>query len=755
MMSSSPPPNHNTEFNQSKTNNQTQSQSHLLSSPAFRESLNLQLSCMDTSIQHRLDSINNYTTNENQYLNPDSGSDTSLMYEHTQRDIGQHQLQQNFSQRHVSASQYPSQDRYHYQPQYSQQLQQQQYPQSYQSGGSNRYTASNADYADYVPISNNADPNLHFPSSSSYMNLSTSSSFNNNQQIPQSVSSNSLSSNILSTPHQSGRRLSFTANLMSSVNTVSNRSPATSAVTPVKASIVTPKVSYAHRRSKSKIAMDKSPGSTGNPFYNSSNFMSPKVTKKTHRKNISISNSIHNMSLSHLDTDLNLQPLNHPLGRSGSPNETPLRTPGRRNDYMYSNTIAYGQDEDEDEDVHDVIKNSVDEGEEGENEKHIVDSKDYSKYMKTENDSSSNTFIVPNVLMNNKFGGELVNATVTEAGTSQLHASQPSILDPVSVNDMNINFLDDIFADTAAVESLNDQILFQFPTQALEKNSSYFDTLDQLDQKQKYHSFDSEIQHTELEQDPDVPLPYIENAIYNKSSSVPQLRLNFASSDSKIQRSRSSFNLSSIASARDSKYYDQYNFQKPESLEPHLEASESFNIDDNEELISHTTSSSSLSSAHKVSKSGSLQEIAERGASAPSTSSSKEFLRTTKIGSSATTNILSSTIKATSMYGVKTRSKSKSNTVVIPNIQRPEKLDLPQQSARSKSRTKKSGNEDKKVHECPLCHMKFQRPEHVKRHMLSHSSEKPFACPELGCNKRFNRNDNLKQHLRNIHKKKI
>lgn len=90
------------------------------------------------------------------------------------------------------------------------------------------------------------------------------------------------------------------------------------------------------------------------------------------------------------------------------------------------------------------------------------------------------------------------------------------------------------------------------------------------------------------------------------------------------------------------------------------------------------------------------------------------------------------------------------------NIKFPERLDLPQQSARSKSRSKKGGlNETKKVHECPLCSMKFQRPEHVKRHMLSHSSEKPFVCPEANCAKRFNRNDNLKQHLRNIHKKKI
>lgn len=57
----------------------------------------------------------------------------------------------------------------------------------------------------------------------------------------------------------------------------------------------------------------------------------------------------------------------------------------------------------------------------------------------------------------------------------------------------------------------------------------------------------------------------------------------------------------------------------------------------------------------------------------------------------------------------------------------------------------------KKLHECPLCHSTFQRPEHVKRHMRSHSSEKPFLCTQPNCGKRFNRNDNLKAHLRKIH----
>ncbi|KAK6454854.1 regulatory protein [Scheffersomyces xylosifermentans] len=56
-----------------------------------------------------------------------------------------------------------------------------------------------------------------------------------------------------------------------------------------------------------------------------------------------------------------------------------------------------------------------------------------------------------------------------------------------------------------------------------------------------------------------------------------------------------------------------------------------------------------------------------------------------------------------------------------------------------------------KKHKCPVCDSRFQRPEHVKRHMKSHSSEKPFECDEPECGKRFNRKDNLKAHLKKIH----
>lgn len=61
---------------------------------------------------------------------------------------------------------------------------------------------------------------------------------------------------------------------------------------------------------------------------------------------------------------------------------------------------------------------------------------------------------------------------------------------------------------------------------------------------------------------------------------------------------------------------------------------------------------------------------------------------------------------------------------------------------------KQSLTEDpSKTFVCELCHRRFRRQEHLKRHYRSlHTQEKPFECNE--CGKKFSRSDNLAQHAR-------
>ncbi|KAI9768457.1 MAG: homeodomain transcription factor ste12 [Geoglossum simile] len=83
----------------------------------------------------------------------------------------------------------------------------------------------------------------------------------------------------------------------------------------------------------------------------------------------------------------------------------------------------------------------------------------------------------------------------------------------------------------------------------------------------------------------------------------------------------------------------------------------------------------------------------------------------------------------------------------------PEKRPMHGAVRRARSATaSETGPYPQKSHSCPIptCGRLFKRLEHLKRHVRTHTQERPYVCPH--CNKAFSRSDNLAQHRR-IHEK--
>ncbi|KAG7785796.1 hypothetical protein KL910_000571 [Ogataea haglerorum] len=452
---------------------------------------------------------------------------------------------------------------------------------------------------DFVPISSQEDPALQYPAymhplTESYSS-STVSSVHTENPIPSSVSNGSLS-NVHRTPIRRSN------------------------------SLITPR-----RPANAGRATDKSPG-TGNPFYTPPAFLSPKITK--HRKQRSLTTSV---SLSHLDTDLQLQ-MQH--NQHGSPLHTPLRTPGRP---------------------------AVDENEEDDG----VEPRD------SAGEPCESYFVSPSVLMKKKFGGKLSDLHTLRHETHEVYHMDHLAASGDFINPEFLQKVQDIplLIDDDNVEALDQQKLMHPPL----------------------------LRATTLP--PPQPKP------------------------GRLTRSRSTMNLSEIASYKEAKtaalrsassFMDDLNFSisevpEPEHAQAAAPASAPYHYDT---PYSHT----------QVRQYSRFQYLTPPNSSSSSTSGVSSFLG-----------------------GDNKAEEYKKKLALGSGLKEPERLDRPLQSSRSKSRSKNSEQEKKKTHECPLCHSRFQRPEHVKRHMRSHSSEKPFVCPQEKCGKRFNRNDNLKQHLRKIH----
>ncbi|ORY06345.1 hypothetical protein K493DRAFT_203391, partial [Basidiobolus meristosporus CBS 931.73] len=56
----------------------------------------------------------------------------------------------------------------------------------------------------------------------------------------------------------------------------------------------------------------------------------------------------------------------------------------------------------------------------------------------------------------------------------------------------------------------------------------------------------------------------------------------------------------------------------------------------------------------------------------------------------------------------------------------------------------------KHAYVCPYvgCDWSFKRCEHLKRHQLVHTKERPYVCEYPGCGKSFSRSDNYSAHYR-------
>jgi uncharacterized Zn-finger protein len=84
-------------------------------------------------------------------------------------------------------------------------------------------------------------------------------------------------------------------------------------------------------------------------------------------------------------------------------------------------------------------------------------------------------------------------------------------------------------------------------------------------------------------------------------------------------------------------------------------------------------------------------------------------------------------------------------------------MDKQRNNSISSNASSNSSSSAANKHPCkfPTCGWSFKRYEHLKRHMLVHTKERPFVCEFQGCEKSFSRSDNFSAHLRTHTKKSM
>ncbi|KAI9478039.1 MAG: hypothetical protein EXX96DRAFT_569343 [Benjaminiella poitrasii] len=77
-------------------------------------------------------------------------------------------------------------------------------------------------------------------------------------------------------------------------------------------------------------------------------------------------------------------------------------------------------------------------------------------------------------------------------------------------------------------------------------------------------------------------------------------------------------------------------------------------------------------------------------------------------------------------------------------------IDHPEPHKDSKTQRSPSPTTNTKPHRyiCTYCTKGFSRPSSLRIHTYSHTGERPFECPEEGCDRKFSVQSNMRRHLR-------